>query len=146
MRRDLVGGVVGVALGAGVVAGAVGLRVGTPTSPEPGFFPLLGGLGVAVMAGVLLVQAALGRSTGGEAFGELRRPAILVGALAIYVAILEPVGYVIATLAIAGVMLRVLGVHSWRVLVTGSVGLAGATWLLFARLLGIDLPAGLLAP
>ncbi|HEU5322878.1 MAG TPA: tripartite tricarboxylate transporter TctB family protein, partial [Methylomirabilota bacterium] len=66
--------------------------------------------------------------------------------LAVYVAVLDPVGYVLATSLIAGVILRVLGVRSWRVLGGGSVALSVGTYVLFARVLGVDLPAGLLAP
>lgn len=144
MKGDIIGGVLGVLVGIVVVAGAIQLRTGTPTSPQPGFFPFLGGVAVVVLSSILLVQAGLGWSTGGEAFGEVRRPAILIASLAVYVAILDPVGYVLATTPIAGVILRVLGVTSWRVLGMGSVALSVGTYLLFARVLGIDLPAGLL--
>ena len=145
MKGDVIGGVLGIAVGAGGVVGAATLRIGTPLHPQPGFFPVLGGLGVMALSSALLVQAILGRSSGGEPFGEIRRPAILVAGLAIYVALLEPVGYVVATAFIAAVILRVLGVTSWRRLAVGSILLPVGTWLLFARLLGVELPAGPLA-
>jgi putative tricarboxylic transport membrane protein len=144
MRGDVIGGLLGIAVGTAVIFGAVALQVGTPLHPQPGFFPLLGGLAVFALSSALLVQAVLGRSTGGEAFGEIRQPAILVAGLAVYIAILEPVGYLPATGFIAAVILRVLGVKSWPQLALGSVALPVVTWLLFARLLGVDLPAGLL--
>jgi putative tricarboxylic transport membrane protein len=146
MKGDVIGGVLGIAIGIAVVAGASALGVGGPLDPRPGFFPLLGGIGVIALSSTLLVQALLGRSTGGESFGDVRRSAILIGGLAVYVAILEPAGYVVATAFIAAVLLRVLGVTSWRRVAAGSVVLPIGTWLLFARLLGVELPAGRLSP
>ena len=124
--------------------GAIRLHIGTPLHPQPGFFPFLGGAALAFLAVILMVQAALGRSTGTEAFGRLGPPTILVVGMGVYVAILEPLGYVLGTMLIATVILRVLGVRSWRVLGVTSVALSVGTYLLFARVLGIDLPAGVL--
>jgi putative tricarboxylic transport membrane protein len=146
MKGDVFAGMLGLVVGSAVVAGGAALRIGTPLDPEPGFFPLLGGVGLIASSSALLVQSRLARSSGGAAFGEMRRPAILVVALGVYVAILEPVGYVAATVLIAAVILRVLGVTSWVGLVAGSIALPVVTWLLFARLLGVELPTGQFGP
>jgi hypothetical protein len=45
---------------------------------------------------------------------------------------------------ISAVILRILGVKSWRALGVASVLLAVGTYVLFARILGIDLPLGVL--
>lgn len=146
MKGDVISGAVGVLAGGAVAAAAVALRVGTPIDPGPGFFPLLGAVGLIAPSAALLVQTRLGRNTGGEPFGEIRRPAMLAAALAGYVAILEPLGYLAATVLAAAAILRVLGVTSWVRLATASVLLPVVTWLLFARLLGVELPAGRLVP
>jgi putative tricarboxylic transport membrane protein len=143
-RDDLLAGLLLALVGLGVVLGAIRLHIGTPLHPQPGFFPVLGGAALALLAVILMVQAALGRSTGTEAFGRLGPPAIMVVGMGVYVAILEPLGYVPATMLIAAVILRVLGVSSWRVLGVASLALSVGTYLLFARVLGIDLPAGVL--
>jgi putative tricarboxylic transport membrane protein len=144
MKADIIGGALGVFVGIAVVGGALQLRIGTPTNPQPGFFPFLGGIAVAVLSGILIVQALMGGSVGGEPLGDVRRPAILVGSLAVYVAVLDPVGYVPATMLLTGTILRVLGVTSWRIVSVAGVALSVGTYVLFARLLDIDLPAGLL--
>ena len=144
MKGDVVGSLLLALTGIAAVVGSVKLRIGTPTSPQPGFFPFLGGAALAVLSLLLLVQAWRGRSGGTEAFGEVRRPAILVVGMGVYVAILDPLGYVPATILIAALILRVLGVTSWRVLGVGSVALSVGTYLLFDRLLGVELPAGVL--
>jgi putative tricarboxylic transport membrane protein len=143
-RDDLIAGVLLALIGLAVVAGAIRLHVGTPIHPQPGFFPFVGGGALILLAVVLLIQAWLGWSTGSEAFGNVGGPAILVVSMGGYVAILDPLGYVLATLLLAVVILRVLKVRSWRVLALSSVALSVGTYLLFARVLGIELPAGIL--
>ena len=143
-RNDLLAGGLLAVVGISVVLGAFRLHIGTPLHPQPGFFPFLGGSALTLLSGILLVQAALGRSTGSEAFGKVGPPAIVVAGMGVYVAILDPVGYVPATMLIAGLILRVLGVRSWRALGLASVVLAVSTYFLFARMLGIDLPVGVL--
>jgi len=76
---------------------------------------------------------------------NLRGPAILIAGMAVYVGILDSVGYVLSTLFIAALILRVLGIKSWRMLGGASAVLSVGTYLLFARLLGIELPPGILA-
>jgi putative tricarboxylic transport membrane protein len=143
-RDDLLAGGLLALVGIGVILGAFRLHIGTPLHPQPGFFPFLGGSALALLAAILIVQATLGRSTGSEAFGKLGPPAIMVVGMGVYVAILEPAGYVLATILITGVILRVLGVKSWRALGLAGALLAVGTYFLFARILGIDLPAGVL--
>jgi hypothetical protein len=77
-------------------------------------------------------------------FGEVRRPAILVAGMGVYTAALGPMGYLLATIPLAALILRVMGVKSWRVVSLVSVALSAITYLLFAGLLGIELPAGVL--
>ena len=144
-RNDLLAGGLLAVVGIGVVLGALRLHIGTPLHPQPGFFPFLGGSALTLLSAILLVQAALGRSTGSEPFGKVGPPAIVVAGMGVHVAILDPVGYVPATMLIAGLILRVLGVRSWRTLGLASVVLAVGTYFLFARMLGIDLPVGVLA-
>jgi putative tricarboxylic transport membrane protein len=150
-RSDLIGSVVLIFIGIGVVIGSIRLHVGTPLMPQPGFFPFLGGLLLAGLSLVLLVQGWLGRDKAprqpleaGAAFGEWRRPLILVVSMGVYTAVLEWMGYVLPTMALAVLILRVLRVTSWKVLILTSVGLSVGTYVLFGRLLGIDLPAGVL--
>jgi len=49
-------------------------------------------------------------------------------------------GYVLCTLIASGLILRILSVKSWRVLIITSLCVSMGTYLLFDRLLGIDLP------
>jgi hypothetical protein len=123
------------------VVGAVRLGTGTLTEPGPGFFPLLGGVALGLLSAALLVRAR-GDVT---AFGVTRRQAALLAGMVGYAATLDLLGDLVATSALAALSLRACGLRSWPAIGAGSAGLALAAHLLFVRVLGMDLPAGLLA-
>ena len=133
-----------VLIGAGVIVGALKLRLGSATEPEPGFFPFVGGVLLLVLSSILLVQAFRGQGLANKAFGELRRPIILIVAMVIYVAILEEIGFVLATVMLSAMVLRILDTKSWWVLVAASLVLSVGSYVLFDRLLGVTLPGGVL--
>ncbi|MCK7504842.1 MAG: tripartite tricarboxylate transporter TctB family protein [Desulfobacterales bacterium] len=149
-RTDIIETVLLVFVGIGVVIESIRLKVGTPLMPQPGFFPLIAGLLLVGLALIFLLQNWLQRGLAPqqpqEAFGELRRPAILVASMSVYTALLMPVGYVLPTILLTALILRVLGVTSWRILGRCQRGaLGGDVHILFGRILGIDLPAGVLS-
>ncbi len=147
-RVDLWAGVVLCAVGIGTIFEAFRLKVGTFLAPKPGFFPLLGGLVLIGLSLGLLVQIWLrrGRASGRnlEPLGELRRPLILVTSMGIYAAVLEALGYVLPTFVISILILRMLGLKSWKGIILSSLGLSFGSYILFGRILGIELPPGYL--
>jgi putative tricarboxylic transport membrane protein len=146
MRKpgEIVAGLCFLAIGIGFTVGAVKLRIGAPTEPQPGFFPFWDGLMLIALSVVFLVKAWGGRAGESHAFGRLGGPAVVVVALILYVAAMETVGYVITTALLSAVVLKVLETKL-RMLVLMSLVLAVASYLLFDRLLGVTLPPGLLA-
>lgn len=147
-RSNVIGTILLIFLGIGVVIESVRLQVGTPLMPQPGFFPFLGGFLLIGLSIILLIQSWLGRDKLSqqprEAFGELRRPVILIVSMSVYTAVLESLGYVLPTIALSGLILRVMGLRSWKALSLASLSLSLGTYILFGRILGIDLPAGIL--
>ena len=131
-------------IGIGVTLGALKLKVGNPARPQPGFFPFVAGMIVIGLSLVLMVHGWLGRGKRGEPFGDIWRPGLLVAGIAVYVAILDPLGYALSTIFISVVILRILGVKRVRVLALSSFLLSFGTYFLFARILGVELPAGIL--
>ena len=143
-KSDVLSGCMLITLGIAVVTGSIRLRVGSPLEPLSGFFPLLGGLLLIVLSFLLVIRGWMGGGRPNQPLGELRMVAILGACLAVYVAVLESLGYVISTLLITAVILRIMGATSWRVLGLGSVVLSVGAYALFHWLLGVELPAGLL--
>jgi putative tricarboxylic transport membrane protein len=142
---DALAGLIGIALGGAVMIASARLRLGTPTEPQPGFFPFTAGTILVILCVILSVKAFSGRSEGGEAFGELWRPGLLIIGLLAYSIVLDVLGYVIATLLLSAVVLRVLDTkRGWKLAVI-SLLLSVGTYLLFDRLLDVSLPGGILA-
>jgi putative tricarboxylic transport membrane protein len=141
---DLRASLIFLALGVGVCFEASRLGFGSVQGPEPGFFPWLGGLALAGLSLGLFSQAWRGRGPAASPTGEWTRPAMLLAALVLYVPLLEPVGYPVATAGLTIVALRILETRRWSVTVGVSVVLAVGSFLLFRRGLGVGLPAGIL--
>jgi putative tricarboxylic transport membrane protein len=142
-KGDFAGSVFGILLGVAVMIASLRLHLGTPTEPQPGFFPFTAGALLVLLCAILLVKALSGRSEGAEPFGELWRPLILIIGLLVYSVVLDVVGYVIATILLSGVVLRVLDTKTWWKLVVISLALSIGTYLLFDRLLDVSLPGGI---
>jgi putative tricarboxylic transport membrane protein len=142
---DAVGSLFLFLLGIGAVFGAIRLKVGSPTEPQPGFFPFLGGLSLIVLSTIIFFKGRMGESQKKVAFGEVGRPALLLVVMIGLVAVLGSVGYVIGTFIASGLILRILNVKSWWTLILTSLCLSIGTYVLFDKLLGIDLPVGVLA-
>lgn len=142
---DVVGSLFLFLLGIGAIIGAIQLHVGSPTEPQPGFFPFVGGVCLVVFSSIIFLKGWLGHSQPKVAFGEAGRPALLLAVMIVLVWILDHLGYVIGTFIASGLILRILNVKSWRVLILTSFCLSIGTYILFDKLLGIELPVGILA-
>ena len=141
-RRDFAASLAFLAVGIGVCVGAGQLGFGSVHAPEPGFFPWIGGLMLVGLSVCLFVQALRGRSAVTAPKGEWLGPGLLLAALVLYVPFLEPLGYPVTTAALCVVVLRVLKTRRWSVTLGVSVALAMTTYLLFRRVLGVELPPG----
>ncbi len=147
MRKtgDIIASLFCILIGVAVMAGATRLRLGTPSEPQPGFFPFVSGAVLVVLCAVLLLQALSGRGQGAEAFGELWRPGMLMTGLLIYSVVLDDLGYILATMILSAVVLRVLDTKAWLKLAGISLVLSIGTYFLFDRLLNVSLPGGILS-
>jgi putative tricarboxylic transport membrane protein len=145
-KRDMKAGVLLTAIGIGVIIWSVRLQVGTLIRPLPGFFPCLIGIGIVVLSLILVAEGWLGRGEAAppQAGGNWKRQSIMVAGLAVYVTIMVPLGYIPATIFIAAVTLRMHGVTSWKVIGLTSLILPVTVYFLFTKLLGVELPAGIL--
>ena len=144
-RSDTLGSIFLFLLGIGAIIGAIRLNVGSPTEPQPGFFPFIGGLILVVFSTILFLQGRLGRNKEQVVFGEMGRPALLLVVMILLVLSLDRLGYVMGTFIASFLILRILSVKSWRALIITSLCLSIGTYVLFDRLLGVDLPVGLLS-
>ncbi len=128
------------------------LPFGGMRSPGPGFFPWWASLLIVALALLLLVRTVMEQARTAEAGTPTARESgwrqgwvkvsLLIGALALYVAGLEPLGYPLCTFLLVLFMLRVLEPQRWRVALSMAVGTAAASYVLFAIWLKVPLPPG----
>jgi hypothetical protein len=149
-RTDAISGAVFLALALGVVAGARSLPLGRLSQPGPGFFPLGLALLLAGLSAALLIR---GLRRPGADIASLwpdrqgaGRVALVGAALIGYVAVVDVTGYLLTTGALFLVIIRVLGGRSWTAAAVASAAGSAASYLLFARVLRVAVPAGIWLP
>ena len=148
---ELIVGLAFIALGAYVFATASGMPMGVPSLPGPGVLPGVIGI-LLVVAGVLIFVSSLRRrAAGGEESSPEFRPWVELG----HVNVLIGIGCLFSAIflfevagapAVFAVMLTVLfkafaNTSWWRSVIGGVVG-SGIAWLVFVRLLEVQLPLG----
>lgn len=144
---DLVSGAAVAALGFFLTR--QGSELGLAEGNEPGSGFMIWWIGAAMMgAGALIgvltvVMPALGQDT--QPAGRVGLVALCVGLLIAYVVALEPVGFIPCSAVLLTILFAVVGGYRWHT--SAGLGVSGslASWLIFAKLLSSNLPAGLLA-
>ncbi len=129
-------------LGLGATVGAVRLDLGTPSEPQAGFFPFLGGVALMALSAILVVQDLRGRSDRTESFGNIRPPLLALAGLTAFIAAAEPLGYVPAMAILTVILLFVFEVRQVWAFVVAVLVVPTGTFILFDWFLGVPLPSG----
>lgn len=150
-RADHVGGVLCLALGTAYAAGARQFPYWTPAGPGSGFLPFWLGVALALLGGLLLLQAGRrappsgrGDPAGREAVqaGSLRQLLLLSGATLALLVALPVLGLILASALFLLGVLRFLERRPWRQAVGVAAAMAILIHLVFARWLRVPLPLG----
>jgi len=149
-ERDVTSSLFWILIGILFCIGGVHYGIRRSGIPGPGFLPFVSGLILVALSLILLVSRVLkvpGEADpkveplpGGQA---LRRILIVLGALCLYVLILEPLGFVLTTFLFMIVVLR-LEPRRWSFIIPVAMGATIFFFLLFKILLRVPLPSGLL--
>ena len=129
-----------------VIAATRGLQYGVwaNSEPGPGLFPLLASLLIAVAVPAVVLEMRRQPAVEAETEDEsVPRPAMLATYIAvalIWPLLLEPLGYVGASLP-AMLVLLLRGGVDWKLAIIIAAGAVGASYLLFDTLLEVPLPA-----
>lgn len=125
------------------------MDIGAVTQPGPGFFPLVLSAALVLVALALLVNAF--RSGGGAREAtmppERADPWKLlasVGTFAVYIALFERLGFVVATAGFLSFLFGALARYRWPIAVGAGVALTIAAYLVFNTWLQVRLPPGVL--
>jgi putative tricarboxylic transport membrane protein len=117
--------------------------VGSPKSPGAGFWPLVIALTMAGLGLWLILRPTPNATTAG---GESRwgKFGISLGTLVFYVVTIEPLGYLLATVALLFVQLRWVESRSWKSSAVIALLAAVVSLVIFRVLLKVSLPEGVI--
>jgi putative tricarboxylic transport membrane protein len=141
---QLVPAVIWVSIGSAIAAGAYNLGLGALNRPGPGLFPFVIGVGMALLSlSVTATAFRVVKAPASAAETSRALPVIaVVAALVFYAVALERIGFALCTPLFLVTLLGVLGRSSWLVATTVSAGITVGSYLIFAKLLQINLPIG----
>jgi putative tricarboxylic transport membrane protein len=142
---DRIAGGIILVIGMAIIWQATRLHIGNFTVPGPGFFPLLLGIVVVLLSVCLIVFA---EETGGDkssfSWGNLKRVASVFGVLLFYGAVLELVGFLIASFVLLLYLSLVIGKQRIAGALLRAVIMTGLSYLLFDVVLKTQLPKGII--
>lgn len=141
-------GVAAVLVGLVAIAESVRLAEDTLTGgPGSRLLPAALGSIIAVLGGVIALRPARGRpaEVPAVAGGGLRIAATLVG-LVLYALAFERLGFLLSTATFVALLLVFYGERRWPVVLAVALGVAGATYAVFAGWLKVPLPPGIFGP
>jgi putative tricarboxylic transport membrane protein len=144
-NAELWAGLFWLGLGAFVTLAGIDLGTGTLAAPGSGFLPFWAGL---LMCGFSLAIVAGALRHGGPGLGSLWAGArwgkvlLVIASLAAYAALLDALGFLIATVPLMLVLLRAVDPAPWRTALPLALFSTLGVWWVLKRLLLIQLPAG----
>lgn len=126
------------------------LRVGTVRNPGPGFFPLIVGIVLTFLSLIILMRAIFAKGEENrnlsELWADLNWPKMFyaIGILVIYPIILEVVGFLLTTFLVLTLLCIGIELKKWRLGIGLSFVSSVCSYLLFDRILQVQLPRGFL--
>jgi putative tricarboxylic transport membrane protein len=116
-----------------------------PDGPGPGFFPLWYGIAMAALSGVLVVSSMWReKDTGRVEWQKIGRALAVWLALAVSVAALKPLGFVVSFAALTFFIVACMYRRPLALAAAVAAASATAFHVLFPLALGVPLPAGVL--
>lgn len=141
MSRDLVSGLFWLAVAIFAAVQGLSLKLDSLSRPGPGFFPFWGGVVLGALSLVLIVRSFRRVSERPRIRPESWKPLVVVGALAAYLLLLEPLGFVAVTFLFLLLLFR-LERRGWAFSAASAAIGTLASYVLFQVWLKTQLPTG----
>ena len=117
--------------------------LGSAGQPGPGFMPIALSVGLVALGIGCAVRAWIARA-GSERIDIAETGALaVVAGLAAAILLLEPVGFLPVSILFLAFLFKALGRDTWLASAILGAAIGGGSWLVFDKLLGVQLPAGL---
>jgi len=113
--------------------------------PQAGYFPFYVGLLVCLAGTVILVRAFRDSALAGESFvsrDELKKILTVLVPTVVYVAVIAPLGFYLASTLYIAYFMWHLGKYSWIKIAPVSIGVSVAFFLIFEIWFSVPLPKG----
>lgn len=148
-RQDQVSSFVWLISGLLIVIGSVSLLdVGTFYNPGPGLFPLMMGILLSFLSSIILIKATSKKEAEKGSIGVLwaglnwRKMLYTIGALFIYSLIVNLIGFLLTTFFLLIFLFRAIEPQKWKIAIGSSILISIGFYLVFDRLLQVQLPRG----
>ena len=148
MRSDIAVAAILLALAGYIFVAASALPFGTARVPQTAFFPKTLAVLLAILSLVVLAQALAGKKATFDAdkigpAGWFRIGASLATLIG-FALVLQSLGFLLSTFLLMVCLLRAIEAQSWGKVIAVALATSLLTYGLFAWLLGVPLPAGVL--
>ena len=146
-RADQVGGLFLLVFAIAFSAGALRYPYRSPNGPGSGFLPFWLGVAMAVLALLLVIGTSRPGAPGGRWLPEgagLKRLLAVLGATALFTALLNVVGMILGGALFLVVILRFVEGYAWRQTLAVAVGTSAVNYLVFTYWLQVPFPVSLL--
>jgi len=145
-NSELWGGLIGLGLGVFVIWSGLKLKLGTINDPGSGYVLFYTGILMCVFAVTIIVAAI---TEGGPTFGSRwegtrwTKPLLVIGCLIAFAVALDPLGFLISSIPLMLLLLRVIDPARWTLAIPIAVFAPLGVWWVLKRMLLIQLPSGL---
>jgi putative tricarboxylic transport membrane protein len=145
-NSELWGGVIGFSLGAFVIRSGYSLNIGSINDPGSGYVLFYTGILMCLFAGTIIVSAI---TEGGPTLGSLwagtrwTKPLLVIVCLAAFSFLLEPLGFLLTSIPLMLVLLRVIDPVRWTLAVPLAALAPLVMWWILKKALLIQLPVGM---
>ena len=136
---------IGLALGAFVINAGLKLKLGTINDPGSGFMLFyIGILMCAFAVTIVLASVTEGGPTFGSRWEDARwsKPVLIIACLIAYAFALEPLGFLIATIPLMLLLLRIVDPVRWTLAIPLAIAAPFGVWWVLKHGLAIMLPSG----
>ena len=148
MRSHILVAVLLLALAGYIFLAAGELPFGTLRVPQSAFFPKILAVLLTILSLAMLIRPRAVLQTADDVSaidaGGWRRIGVTLAAMAGFALTLEPLGFLLAAFLSMVALLRAVDAQSWRRIIVIAAAAALVCYLIFARFLGVPLPAGVL--